>query len=88
MSKTKEKEEKVLKKKQFFFCMQNYTWFLWRRLPFTAGRKGFGPAVGRNSVMIGHKFLGQISEQGQTLLTDGVPVMGVTTWEETKIKYV
>lgn len=29
--------------------------------------------------MIGHKFLGQISEQGQTLLSDGVPVMGVTT---------
>lgn len=33
--------------------------------------------------MIGYKSLGQISQQRQTLLTDGVPVMSMATWENT-----
>ncbi len=36
--------------------------------------------------MIGYESLGQISQQRQTLLTDGVPVMRMATWAKTRMK--
>lgn len=60
-------------------------------LSFTPSREWFCPAIGCYSVMIGYKSLGQIGQQGQTLLTDGIPVMRMATLEnknEKKIHFV
>lgn len=61
--------------------LQQHTWCLRWSLPFTPSRQWLGSAIGCYSVMVGHKSLSQISQQRQTLSTDGVPVVRMATWE-------
>lgn len=66
--------------------LQQHTWCLRWSLPFTPSRQWLGSAIGCYSVMVGHKSLSQISQQRQTLSTDGVPVVRMATWEREKSK--
>lgn len=47
----------------------------------TAAGRGPRPAVGGQHLLVQHEPLGQLTEQGQALRANGVPVMGVATWQ-------
>lgn len=73
----KESEEETA---VLIYELQQRAWCLRWSLPLAPSGQWLGSAIGRYSVMISYESLGEISQERQTLLTDGVPVMRVTTW--------